>query len=62
MELYGWYSMSGTVHKILVHGAQVIASHIVPIVRLKEEDAKPRNKHFREYRAVFVTNGLQEIF
>lgn len=54
VELYGWHPMSPTVHKILMHGAQVISSHIVPIGQLSEEAAEARNKHFRKYRVDFA--------
>lgn len=54
VELYGWHPMSPTVHKILMHGAQVISNHIVPIGQLSEEAAEARNKHFRKYRVDFA--------
>lgn len=50
VELYGWHPMSPTVHKILMHGAQVISEMILPIGKLSEEAAEARNKHFRKYR------------
>lgn len=56
VELYGWHPMSPTVYKILMHGAQVISSHIVPIGQLSEEAAEARNKHFRKYRVDFARN------
>lgn len=65
VELYGWHPMSPTVHKILMHGAQVISSHIVPIGQLSEEAAEARNKHFRKYRVdckkIFMS-GLQQRY
>lgn len=54
VELYGWHPMSPTLHKIFMHGTQVIASHIVPIGQLTEEAAEARNKHFRKYRVYFA--------
>lgn len=46
--------MSPTVHKVLMHGAQVISDAILPIGQLSEEAAEARNKHFRKYRVDFA--------
>lgn len=54
VELYGWHPMSPTVHKILIHGAQVMAEAILPIGQLSEEAAEARNKHIRKYRVDFA--------
>lgn len=54
VELYGWYPMSPTLHKILMHGAIVISHAILPIGQLSEEAAEARNKHFRLYRQNFT--------
>lgn len=48
-DLYGWYPMSPTVPKVLVHGSTIIAHSILPIGRLSEEAAEARNKHLRKY-------------
>ncbi|CAG9840790.1 unnamed protein product [Diabrotica balteata] len=53
VKLYGWHPMSPTVHKMLIHGAQVIEQAILPIGQLSEEVAEARNKHFRKYRVDF---------
>lgn len=42
--------MPSTVHKILVHGAEVIKSAILPIGQLSEEAMEARNKDLRNYR------------
>lgn len=54
VELYGWYPMSPTVHKILMHGAEVIEQAILPIGQLSEEASEARNKHLRKYRIDFA--------
>lgn len=54
VQLYGWHPMSPTVHKILVHGATVIAHSLLPIGQLSEEAAEARNKHFRLFRQNFA--------
>lgn len=50
VDLYGWYPMTSTMHKILTHGATIIEHAILPIDKLSEEAAEARNKHFRVYR------------
>lgn len=60
VELYGWYPMPPTVHKILLHGAAVIESAILPVGQLSEEAAEARNKHFRQYRLGFSRKFSRE--
>ncbi|GBN29086.1 hypothetical protein AVEN_36737-1 [Araneus ventricosus] len=50
VQLYPWYSMSPTMHKILIHGPIVIENAILPIGQLSEEAAEARSKHFRSFR------------
>lgn len=50
VNLYKWHPMSPTIHKILMHGAQIISDAILPIGQLSEEAAEARNKNFRQYR------------
>ena len=53
INLYVWYPMSPTMHKVLMHGAEVITHAILPIGQLSEEAAEARNKHFRHYNQNF---------
>lgn len=53
VKLYPWYNMSTTVHKVLIHGAQIIESSILPIGQLFEEAQEARNKDVRNYRESF---------
>lgn len=50
LQFYHWYYMSATVHKLLIHGADIIKESIVPIGNLSEEASEARNKDFRRYR------------
>lgn len=50
VELYGWYFMSPTVHKILIHGGDIIDNALVPIGQLSEEAQEANHKLFRSYR------------
>lgn len=47
---YAWFPMSATVHKILMHGKDIITTSILPLGMLGEEASEARNKHFKNYR------------
>lgn len=47
---YPWYPMTPTVHKVLVHGAKIIAKHSLPIGMLSEEAQEAQNKVYRSLR------------
>ena len=50
VSLYGWYPLSPTAHKLLVHGATIIRHAILPIGMLSEEPQETRNKTIRNFR------------
>lgn len=50
VELYGWYPLSPTAHKLLVHGSTIIQHAILPIGMLSEEVQESRNKSIRKFR------------
>lgn len=50
IELYPWFYMPNSVHKVLLHGADVIEKMAVPIGLLSEEALEARNKDFRYIR------------
>ena len=50
VEMYPWYPMPAAVHKILLHGAAVVESLVLPIGMLSEEAQESRNKDVRAYR------------
>lgn len=47
---YGWFNMPVSVHKILVHGSDIIKFALVPIGQLSEEAQEARNKDIKKYR------------
>ena len=49
-EQYEWFYMPASMHKILIHGASIIDSFLVPIGQLSEEAQESRNKDFKRYR------------
>ena len=44
IELYPWYYLPATVHKILFHGAEIISLIALPIGSLSEEAQESRNR------------------
>lgn len=53
ISLYPWCPMKTTVHKILIHGADIISEFLLPIGCLSEEAQEARNKDFKIYRERF---------
>lgn len=47
MSKYSWYPMPATVHKILVHGWQIIENTVLPIGCFGEEGSEARNKLYK---------------
>lgn len=50
LSIYPWYPMSPTVHKILVHGWQIMNSSLVPVGCLGENASEARNKYYKSDR------------
>lgn len=50
VSLYSWYYLPASVHKILLHGAEVIEHALPPIGELSEEVQECRNKDYKTYR------------
>ncbi|XP_076674657.1 LOW QUALITY PROTEIN: uncharacterized protein LOC143372392 [Andrena cerasifolii] len=47
---YSWYYMPVSVHKILIHGSQIVENFTPPIGSFSEEALECRNKNIRQYR------------
>lgn len=67
MEKYSWYPMSATVHKVLVHGSQIIASSVLPIGCFGENASEARNKLYKRDRQSYARrnsriNNLSDVF
>ncbi|XP_036342685.1 uncharacterized protein LOC118751966 [Rhagoletis pomonella] len=67
MEKYPWYPMSPTLHKILIHGAQIIAASVVPLGCLGESASESRNKYYKSDRRSHArqnsrTNNMADVF
>ncbi|XP_011858792.1 PREDICTED: uncharacterized protein LOC105556321 [Vollenhovia emeryi] len=51
INAYPWFNMPASVHKILMHGADVIRNTVLPIGMMGEEASEARNKDYRKFRA-----------
>ena len=50
VSLYSWFPMSATLHKILIHGADIADAIALPLGMIGEEAAESRNKLYRQDR------------
>ncbi|XP_049312286.1 uncharacterized protein LOC125778464 [Bactrocera dorsalis] len=64
---YDWYPMSATVHKILVHSAQIMEASLVPVGCLGENASEARNKFYKKDRIAHArknsrSNNIVDVF
>lgn len=50
-ELYSWYKMPPSVHKVLIHGCDIIKALNAPMIWFSEEPQECHNKVFRKARS-----------
>lgn len=51
VNIYNWYYMPSSVHKILIHGEKIIEYYaILPIGQLSEDAQESRNKDYKKFR------------
>lgn len=50
ISTYKWYPLPASVHKVLMHGSQIIASAVLPIGQLSEEAQEAVNKDYKRVR------------
>ena len=50
VAIYGWYKMSATVHKILIHGGAIITSLPLPPAQLSEDVLESSHKAYKNSR------------
>lgn len=50
VKLYEWYPMPSTLHKLLLHGGDIISLSILPVGVLAEEASEDRNKDYKNFR------------
>ena len=54
VQLYPWYNMPTSVHKILVHGHRIIEQSLLPIGQMSEEAQESYNKVIKKTRTDFA--------
>lgn len=57
---YPWFYMPSSVHKILIHGADIISNVSLPIGMMSEEAQEARNKDLRNYRQHHTRKNSRE--
>lgn len=50
VNLYAWFYMPTSVHKILIHGADIADSFLIPIGQLSEDVQEARQKDWKRFR------------
>jgi hypothetical protein len=50
IQVYPWFYRPASVHKVLVHGANIISGAILPIGQLSEETQESRNKDLKSFK------------
>lgn len=50
VDLYNWFYMPQSVHKVLMHGADIMAEFPLPVGFFTEEAQESRNKDLRKTR------------
>lgn len=53
VELYFWYNMPTSVHKILIQGREIIQNSLLPIGMMSEEAQESCNKLIKKFRKDF---------
>jgi hypothetical protein len=51
VKKYNWFYMPASVHKLLIHGSEIISNFLLPIGMFSEEAQECRNKDNKSYRA-----------
>jgi hypothetical protein len=67
MKLYDWYPMSASVHKVLIHGKEILLNSILPLGNFGEDAAESRNKFYKKDREMHARkdsriHNLTDVF
>ena len=60
VENYWWYPLPASVHKVLIHGWQIMQNSSLPVGMLSEEPQEARNKDYRYYREHHTRKDTRE--
>lgn len=53
VQLYPWYYMPTSVHKLLIHGTEIISSSLLPIGQMAEDAQESKNKYIKRFQEDF---------
>ena len=67
VNLYPWFYMPTSVHKILIHGHIIIDASLLPIGQMSEEAQESCNKFIKRYREDFArkcsrVKNMEDVF
>lgn len=67
IELYDWYKMPASLHKILIHGPMVVDQFLLPIGNYSEEAQEARTSDLRSFKRDYSRKGsrienLEDVF
>lgn len=67
VDLYSWYYMSTSVHKLLIYGPEIIASALLPRAVIRGCSGNTRNKDIKRFREDFSRkcsreNTMHDVF
>lgn len=67
MELYPWFPMPATVHKVLIHSRQILQHTVLPVGYFGEEASEARNKLYKRDRLFHArktsrAHNLEDVF
>lgn len=67
MKLYDWYPMPASVHKVLIHGKEILLNSILPLGNFGEDAAESRNKFYKKDREMHARkdsriHNLTDVF
>jgi hypothetical protein len=60
VSLYAWYYMPASVHKVLIHGSDIVSAALLPIGQLSEEAQETRNKDIKKFREHYTRKLSRE--
>lgn len=61
VEEYPWYNLPSSIHKVLMHGSEVIDNCILSIGEMSEEAAESCNKLVKLFRRDNTTKHSREV-
>lgn len=60
VQTYEWYNMPTLVHKLLIHGPEIIQNSVLPIGQMSEDAQEACNKFYSIYRLSFARKNYRQ--